>query len=289
MGIRTDLAAESEQQATTARGVAIEGISKKEFIKGNLKISRISVTTSSAAEIIRKPQGDFVTVTAENGFDSMPDKVKTCAEALCCELKRLAGNFESALVVGLGNEAITPDSLGVLVTKKIFATRHIKTLAPELYSDDMSEVSVVATGVTGNTGLESAEIVAALCEKTSPDVVFVVDALACADVSNLGCTIQLTDTGISPGSGVGNSRAELSYKTLGCKVVAIGVPTVIDMQTAVFQLSDAENQNEKYASMMVTPREIDKLVKNTSAVIQTALNLLFHPSLSPFEIEALVG
>ncbi|MBE6837096.1 MAG: GPR endopeptidase [Ruminococcus sp.] len=286
--IRTDLASEKEQQLRTG-GKSTEGIEKDEFFKGNLHVSRINVTTEKASELLEKPQGRYVTVTCENGFDSMPDKVTLYSEALCCELRRLAGKFRNPLVVGLGNEAITPDSLGVLVSRKIFATRHIRRLAPELYSDKMNEVAVIATGVTGNTGLESAEIVRALCEKITPDVVFAIDALACAEISNLGCTIQLTDTGISPGSGVKNARAELSENTLGCKVIAIGMPTVIDMQTAVYQISDAENQNEKFASMMVTPRNIDFLVKNGATIIHTALNSLFHPSISPSEIEALVG
>ncbi|MBQ8883426.1 MAG: GPR endopeptidase [Oscillospiraceae bacterium] len=286
--IRTDLAAEKEQQLDNADS-HIEGISKEEFYKGDLHISRISLTSQNASSLLEKPMGNYTTVTCEKGFDSMPDKVKIYSDTLCNELKRLAGKFRKPLVVGLGNEAITPDSLGVLVSKKIFATRHIKTLAPELYCDKMNEVAVIATGVTGNTGLESQEIVRALCEKIHPDVVFVIDALACAEIKNLGASIQLTDTGISPGSGVENARAELSQNTLGCKVIAVGIPTVIDMQTAVFQISDAENQNEKYASMMVTPRNIDFLVKNGATIIKMALNSLFHPSISPSEIDAIVG
>lgn len=289
MAIRTDLASEREQQIRVSGKSSMDGVNKSEYLKGNLKITKIDITTPQASQTFEKPIGSYVTIFCENGFDSMPDRVSVASEALCCELKKLAGKFKTALVVGLGNEAITPDSLGVLVSKKIFATRHIRTLAPELYSDKMSEIAVIATGVTGNTGLESAEIVRALCEKITPDVVFVVDALACSEISNLGATVQLSDTGISPGSGVGNSRAELSQRTLGCKVIAIGIPTVIDMQTAISQISDAEKQDEKYATMMVTPREIDRLVKNGATVIQTALNSMFHPSLSPLEIESLVG
>ena len=286
--IRTDLASEKEQQIRI-KGQHIDGITKEEFFKGDLRVSRISVTDPNASQILEKPMGNYVTVSCEKGFDSMPDKVSLCSETLCCELRRLVGKFKTPLVVGLGNEAITPDSLGVLVSRKIFPTRPIKKLAPELYSEAMNEVAVIATGVTGNTGLESAEIVRALCEKISPDVVFVIDALACSEISNLGSSIQLTDTGISPGSGVNNARAELSQNTLGCKVIAVGMPTVIDMQTAVFQISDAHNQDKKFASMMVTPRNIDFIVKNGSTIIQTALNKLFHPSISPSEIDALVG
>lgn len=286
--IRTDLALEKISRIETDNSVT-DGIEKDEFYKGDLHISRIKITSENASQALEKPLGSYITLRCENGFDTMPDKVKITSDALACELKRLVGKYKKPLVVGLGNEAITPDSLGVLVSRKIFATRHIKMLAPELYSEKMNEVAVIATGVTGNTGLESAEIVKALCEKINPDVVFAIDALACSEIKNLGSTIQITDTGISPGSGVKNARAELSEKTLGCKVVAIGMPTVIDMETAVFQISDAQNQNDEFSSMMVTPRNIDFLVKNGTAIIQMALNNMFHPSISPSEIDALVG
>lgn len=286
--IRTDLALEKEQQLDNADS-HIEGISKVEFYKGDLHILRISVTSQDASSLLSKPMGNYTTISCKNGFDSMPDKVKIYSDVLCNELKCLLGEFKSPLVVGLGNEAVTPDSLGCAVSKKIFATRHIKTLAPELYSEGMKEVSSMATDVTGNTGIEAFEIVKALCDRISPDVVFVIDALACAEIKNLGCTIQLTDTGISPGSGVKNARAELSEKTLGCKVIAVGIPTVIDMQTAVFQISDAKNQCGEYASMMVTPKNIDFLVKNGATIIKNALNSLMHPSVSPAEIDSIVG
>ena len=289
MAIRTDLAAEKEQQIRVSGKSSLEGIDKEEFLKDGFKISRINVKTSHASQILGKPMGSYVTLSAQSGFDALPHRISQAGEILCCELEKLAGDCKSALVVGLGNEAITPDSLGGLVSKKIFATRHLKTLAPQLVDEDTKEISVIATGVTGNTGLEASEIVRALCRKINPDAVFVIDALACSDVSNLGCTIQITDTGISPGSGVGNSRKELSENTLGCKVIAVGIPTVIDMETAIFQLSDAENQDKSYASMMVTPREIDKLVNVGAQIVHTALNRLFHPDLSQEDISSLVG
>lgn len=286
---RTDLALESEQQARACREEKISGLEREEFQKGSFKISRICITDENASGLLEKPVGNYVTVSAPDGFDAMPERLNTAAEVIKNELLKIAGAFKSVLVVGLGNERITPDSVGVLVSRKIFATRHIKTLAPSLYDESMTEVSVIASGVTGNTGIESAEIVKALCEKTRPDVVFVIDALACSDIANLGKTVQITDTGISPGSGVGNCRAEISEATLGCRVVAVGIPTVIDMQTAVFQLSGGKVQKEEYASMMVTPRGIDKLVQNASAVIWTALNMALHPSISPDEAEILAG
>lgn len=291
MNNRTDLACEKEQQLKVSDKFknGVGGIEKEELFKGDLKITRISVRTDEAAQLLEKPVGNYVTISCERGFDCMPDRIIQIAEAVCCELKRISGGCKAPLVAGLGNEGITPDSLGVLVSKKIFATRHIRELAPELYSEKMSEVAVIATGVTGNTGLESAEIVKSLCDGISPDVVFAIDALACSDVRNLGKTIQITDTGISPGSGVNNARAELSEKTLGCRVIAVGVPTVVDMLTAVSQLSDAESLEDGYASMMVTPREIDRVAASSAAVISTALNMLFHPSISPSEIEGLVG
>ena len=115
MSIRTDLASEREQQIRVSAKSSMDGVTKSEYLKGNLKITKIDITTEHASQAFGKPQGSYVTITCENGFDSMPDRVATASEALCCELKKLAGKFKTALVVGLGNEAITPDSLGVLV------------------------------------------------------------------------------------------------------------------------------------------------------------------------------
>lgn len=288
MSYRTDLASEKEQRAVVGKS-HLNGVEKSEFLKGNIKISHIKITSQSGSDILEKPMGNYVTLSAQSDFDNQPRMVRQTAQTLCTELKKLCKNFSSVLVVGLGNDEITPDSLGSLVAKNIFATRHIRLFCHNLYDKNMTEVSVITPSVTAKTGLEASEIVKALCDKTSPDLVIVIDALACGEISNLGRTIQLTDTGISPGSGVANARTELSPNTLNTKVVAIGVPTVIDLETAVFQLSDANTSNSDFSSMMVTPRTIDKLMKTTSEIIYTAINFLLHPTISPEDISTLVS
>ncbi len=287
MIFRTDLASEKEQRAVVGKN-HIDGVEKHEYFKGNIKITHIKITDESGAKVLEKPVGNYVTLSVKGGFDNTHEAITLTAGVLCDELKKVCKKFTSVLIVGLGNAKITPDNLGVSVAEKIFATRHIKLFAPEFFSENMAEVSVIRTGVSAATGIESAEIVKAVCEKIRPQLVIVIDALACGEISNLGRTIQITDTGISPGSGVGNARKELSQRTLNVPVVAVGVPTVIDLETAVFQLSDAQNSDKDFSQMMVTPRNIDALMKVCCQIIQTALNKLVHPDLSPAEISSLV-
>lgn len=287
MSYRTDLACEAEQRAFVGNK-SFSGVKKVEEHYGIIKVTRIEITDDKGAKTLEKPIGNYITITRENGFDNSFENVYEVGKVLCGELKKICKKFTSVLVIGLGNEKITPDNLGVNVSKKIFATRHIKFSIPELLGENSTEVSTISTGVTAQTGLESAETVGAICEKIRPDLVIVVDALACGEIANLCQTIQVTDTGISPGSGVGNARKELSQKTLRVPVIAIGVPTVIDLETAVFQLSDAGNTSKEIATMMVTPRNIDKVMKICTEIIQIAVNLLLHPDLSPEEISSLV-
>lgn len=288
MAYRTDLATEIEQRAKLEGANELEGIERTEYLSHNHKITHIKITSEKGSGTLKKPMGSYVTLCCEKGFGDSYEEKSLSARLLCEELKKLCGDFKNALVVGLGNERITPDSLGVLTADRVFATRHIKYHARKLFCDSYSEISVIKTGVLASTGLESSEIVSAVCKKTFPQIVFAIDALACGEISNLGCTIQITDTGIAPGSGVKNTRKELSEKTLGAKVIAIGIPTVIDLETAVFQTSDANKQSEKYSQMMVTPRQIDKTVKRGSEIISDALNMLFHPYLSDREIQSLI-
>ena len=192
------------------------------------------------------------------------------------------------MFAGLGNRAITPDSLGPLTAEKIFATRHIKRLAKDIDTSDLSDVTVITTGVMAQTGVESSETVKALADLVKPDAIIIADALACSDISHLGTTVQLTDTGISPGSGVENARKELSQKTLGVPCIAIGVPTVADMNTIAEGLCISYIPKE-FNGMLVTPKSIDNLVLRSAGLIATAVNRAFHPSLSDEEIASLIS
>ncbi len=286
MGIRTDLTLEAAQQLT--KTAPLEGIVKKEYQKADLKITEITVETESAANNLGKPIGKYITIQSELPLENHPDNFNERVDILAEEINKLCKNKDNILVIGLGNKSITPDSLGPDVADQTFATRHIKQLAEDVDTSDLTTVSVIKTGVLGNTGIESGETVKAICELIKPSAVIVIDALACSEVSNLGTTIQLCDTGISPGSGVENARKELSEKTLNTKVIAIGVPTVVDMQTISEYVFETPSPNKDMNNMMVTPRSIDKLIMRVSRLIAMGINRAFQPNLSIEDITSLV-
>lgn len=286
MGIRTDLALEAAQQLS--KTTPLEGIVKNEYQKADLKISEITVQTDAAAENLGKPKGKYVTIQSELPLENHPDNFNERVDILAEEINKLCQSKENILVIGLGNKSITPDSLGPDVADQTFATRHIKQLAEDVDTSDLSTVSVIKTGVLGDTGIESGETVRAVCELIKPSAVIVIDALACSEVENLGTTIQLCDTGISPGSGVENTRKELSEKTLGTKVIAIGVPTVVDMQTISEYVFETPSPKKEMNNMMVTPRSIDRLIMRVSRLIAMGINRAFQPSLSIEDITSLV-
>lgn len=233
MSIRTDMAAESFSQAGGAEKLQGVKVKNKVIESARLEVTDITIETQEAAEKLGRPVGRYITLTAtDSTFDMYSDSFRERAEVIAKAIRELCGGCERFLAVGLGNYALTSDAVGPLTAEKIFATRHIKSLAKEIDTDDLGEVTVIQTGVLGNTGIESSEQVKAIAERVTPQAIIAVDALACSELSNLGRTIQLCNTGISPGSGVENARKELSLSTLGVKCIAIGVPTVIDLCTA---------------------------------------------------------
>ena len=289
MSLRTDLALESAAQINTASPV--EGVVKTVNYRENSKIeiTEITVSTEKASSILGKPIGKYITIENTQGcFSLYSDLFNEQVNTLSEELKKLMKNTpERIMFAGLGNRAITPDSLGPATAEKIFATRHIKRLAKDIDTSDLSDVAVVTTGVMAQTGIESSETVKAIADHVKPDLIIIVDALACSDLAHLGTTIQLTDTGISPGSGVENARKELSQNTLGVPCIAIGVPTVADMNTIAEGISTNPLPSE-FNGMIVTPKSIDNLIIKTAGLISTAINRTFHPSLTDEEISSLI-
>lgn len=291
MGLRTDLALESAQSINATAAKPYPGISQHEYSKSQCHITQITVENESASSAIGKPVGEYVTIemNGTGGLDAYPDNLEEQVDLLANEISRLANNNDNVLVIGLGNDDITPDSLGPLVAKQIFATRHIpKEMAGFEEFSHLRSVSVIAPGVLGQTGIEVAEITKAICQKIKPGVVVAVDALACAEISRLGNTIQISNTGISPGSGVKNSRKELSQTTLNAPVIAIGVPTVVDMHTIAQTISGTENLNSDFNDIMVTPRSVDKLIEHSAKLIALGINKAFQPSLSIADITSLI-
>ncbi|WP_077532680.1 GPR endopeptidase [Massiliimalia massiliensis] len=284
MSIRTDLAIEC---IDFAGETLPQGIITNEKNENGMTITAVEIKEEEAANRIGKPVGHYVTIETD-GFEAAAPNFEAQVETVAEQLRPFlpeAGN--SYLVVGLGNSQITPDALGPLAVRYMLTTRHISgELAKQIGLPELAPVSALAPGVLGQTGMESAEIITALCEQTKPDLVVAVDALAAGRLTRLGTTIQVSDTGISPGSGVLNKRKELSKATLGVPVLSIGVPTVVDLNT-ICQGAQEKGQAEK--SMMVTPREIDTLIEHAAKTIAYALNRTFQPGLSLEEIAALTA
>ncbi|MBR4092736.1 MAG: GPR endopeptidase [Oscillospiraceae bacterium] len=277
--IRTDLAEEKIPETNKVP----EGISKEEKTKGNCRIITVDILSDKASEEIGKPKGRYITIRFN---DINPENFENTAEYISEEISSLIPDGK-ALIACLGNRNITPDAIGPLASEKIIATRHISDELPELKEfSSLRQVSVITMGVLGQTGIESAEIVKAVANDTKPDFVVVIDALACSDTERLCRTIQISTTGISPGSGVQNSRKELSEKTLGIPVIAIGIPTVVDMHTIAENLTNSPPDENK-ENMMVTPRDIDKLVERASKLIAFSLNRSLFSEFSFKELEML--
>ncbi len=270
--IRTDLALEVRESfpgdGGEVPGVALE---EREAAPG-IRVTRVVIFNEEGAEAMGKPIGSYITLEAPELAESAREQRKAM-NVLAAELVGVlegldwAGETRSVLVVGLGNSDMTADALGPQVLAELAITRNMG-LEGSAYL-----VSSIAPGVMGQTGMETAEILRGIVAQTGPDCVIVIDALAARSVTRLGTTIQLTDTGIQPGSGVGNYRNCLSKETLGVPVIAIGVPTVVSAATIVYDMTGTVV--ETLHPMFVTPKNIDEIVKWLSGVIAAALNRTF--------------
>lgn len=292
MGIRTDMAVESAEHLGENLP---KGVTSEEVIIDGITLTKINIRDEDASEKLGKPIGLYTTIDASSirrHVDGIPGEV----DALAQSLAQMIPENGSVLVAGLGNSDITPDALGPKIIGQIFATRHIPAeTVSQGGLDGLRDVCAIATGVLGQTGMESAEIISSICKSLNPSVVIVVDALACSSISRLGSTIQVTNTGISPGSGVQNKRKELSKESIGVPVIAIGVPTVVDMTTIAHEMFELEGSasakeiSEKGRTMMVTPREIDVIIDRAARLVALGINSALQPTLSVQDIECLVG
>jgi spore protease len=268
---RTDLAIElvGEEAGEGETGISL---SKKSYLDGRIELSVIHITNEGAATRLGKPQGCYITIEGKSLAEPDESIHEPFSALLNNQLKKLIAGAKKILVIGLGNREVTPDSLGPLVVDNLYITRH---LLKEGIIKNGLELSAISPGVMAQTGMESLTILKALCGEVKPDVVLAIDALAAEEVSRLNTTIQLCDTGINPGGGVGNHRLRLSEETLGIRVVAIGVPTVISMNSIFSDFTD-EKCREKLSDMFVTPKNIDEAVKKISYTISEAINGLVY-------------
>lgn len=290
---RTDLALERRE----AGAQDCPGTQYDERQAGKVKITHIRVMDQEGERALGKPIGNYITLEVPP-FSADAELFDGRVDVMAKELAALLPEKGGVLVVGLGNHQITPDALGPKALESILATRHLsEELLQNIGLPGLRPVCAVAPGVLGQTGMETGEIIEGLVEQLQPAAVIAIDALASRSLSRLGCTIQISDTGIEPGAGVGNRRKEISRRTLGTPVIAIGVPTVVDAVTLAADLLGDDGQETAMKQqveprgmpMMVTPREIDLLVQRAAKMLALGINCALQPTLSPEDILSLVS
>ncbi|MBR0026360.1 MAG: GPR endopeptidase [Clostridia bacterium] len=287
--IYTDLAAEARELDPD-----LEGVTEQTERRGGITISRIEITGEEAAKKLGKPLGKYVTMDAPELADRPLELFEKVSRELAEEIRTLMPQLPldaPVLVVGLGNRYITPDALGPRVVEQVFVTRHLLEYMPELMDFTPRSVAAVAPGVLGITGVETLEIVRGVVERVQPKLVIAVDSLASRRAARISTTIQLTDSGIDPGSGVGNERRGLNQNTLGVPVIAIGVPMVVyastisqDTISMIAEETGLHNDEEKlrtlaekvlserFGPMIVTPKDVDSIVRDMSRVLADGIN-----------------
>ncbi len=321
-GIRTDLAVEARELfAHSNASSETDGIETQEEKTKTYLFTKVRITQEDAAKKLGKPLGSYLTIESpllrQNDTECRNDVIKLLSQ----ELRTLANLKEHAcvLVVGLGNWNITPDALGPKVVKRLLVTRHLQDTLPEELSASVRPVAAISPGVMGLTGIESGEIIQGVVEKMHPDLVIAIDALAARRFHRINAAIQMSDTGICPGAGVGNRRMTLNHDSLGVPVIAIGVPTVVGAATLVHDTMDrlleelqrhtdqsspfyemlrSMNPDEKYdlieelltpdgENMFVTPKEVDAVIDHLADIIANAINTALHPGITLEDIQQL--
>ena len=287
---RTDLALEAAEQPVRQEALTDEDVERDRFVQGRAALTRIRILSERGERALGKPRGTYITAELPALTDNETE-LEEPARLIGGQLASLLPEEGTVLVVGLGNEAITPDALGPQAVKMVLATRHIQgEFARAAGLDDLRPTAVMAPGVLGNTGVESGEMAEGVSAVVKPAAAVAVDALAARSLSRRGCTVQLSDTGIAPGEGGGNNRRELNRDTLGIPVIAVGVPTVVDAVTLAEELTGREDAADavspRGAGMMVTPREIDLMIRRASRLVAMAINAALQPDYSPLELAA---
>lgn len=273
----TDLATERRRANTEICGVEY---TKQDFAEGTLE--RVRITTEAGAKSIGRPMGIYETVSFTRADLIDTEGIEWASRMVSDILRRLTGGDmpKSVLAAGIGNRALTADSLGCLVCERVKPTRHLKLYDERLFSSlGCSEISVITPGVTAKTGLDCVDTVKAVCESLKPELVIAVDAIATSSYERLGSTVQITDTGICPGSGLFNVERALNGDTLGTRVFSLGVPTIIDARVLYLDgLGDRDIPNIESIpshSMFVSPKEIDEIVNVSSQIIANGINMAF--------------
>ena len=287
---RSDLAMERWNAAKIShgRGRGVPGVTYRRTTVQGIGVHTMAVETQEAAEVLCKPIGNYYTVSLDKTIKRVDDSFADTAQCIAHLLRRVLPHGDHFLIVCLGNPNITPDAIGPKCSESIMVTRHLKEWMPQDFAP-FSTVSMICPGVLGTTGIESANIVKGVVEAVRPHAVIAVDALAAASPDRLCRTVQICDTGIEPGSGVGNRRYALNTETLGVPVISIGVPTVVDADTFIYSMmEDAAPKQGRGEGLFITPREIDSIVAHSSKLVAYGINLALHNDLTLEDIDLFI-
>ncbi len=278
--VRTDLALDAHEIYSGELG-EIEGAALEKYDSRGFSVTEMSISSPEAANILCKPIGKYYTIELKKFIERRENAFSDAASSIAELLEKFDAihSAQSFLIACLGNGRITPDAIGPKTADSLIVTRHLISSAPETFAA-FSSVAVLRTGVLGTSGIESADTLKSICNTVKPDCVIAVDALASSELSRLCNTVQICDSGISPGSGVGNNRAQLNSDALGVPVIAMGVPTVID--------AAAFTDSAEAKGLFVTPRNIDELVSSVSKLIAYGINLALHSGLTVEDVDMLV-
>jgi len=297
---RTDLAVEAKElwEETADEETLLHGVRATEKHIRGFPVTEVKILDERGEKELCKPKGTYVTVELDSFIRRDDDAFSNGASAISAVLKEMMDldSGDTVLVVGLGNKDITPDAVGPKTVENTLVTRHLVDSVPEHFGS-FRKVSAVETGVLGTTGIESVELIKAVAEKVKPDCILAVDALASRKLGRVCRTVQISDTGIVPGSGVGNGRAAVNQETVGSRVIALGVPTVVDaatltadlMEQADIKEADREKLQEFGGDMIVTPKEIDSRVSDISRLVGYGINLALQDGLTVEDIDMFMG
>ncbi len=292
MNFRTDLAIERREMLDTE----LEGIEVSKRENEECRTTIIDIKTKEAAEKLGKGIGRYITLEM-NAFSDEAAVSDGRLKAVVSGVRKLIPEGDGTiLVAGVGNPDMTSDALGPMTASKIFATRHIddELRRDAGFKEKLRSVAAVSTGVLGQTGIESGEYIKSLCRVVKPSCVITIDALAAGSVSRLGTTVQMSDTGIAPGSGIGNTRTRIDEAFLGVPVIAVGIPTVVDAISLASEISGISAEefspsDEKMGlGLIVAPKDIDLMIKNASYLLALSINCALQPTLTPQELYGLM-
>ena len=292
---RTDLAMEAKAlyERSAQEQTQLSGVAAREQERHGVRMTVVKITNADGEQALGKPRGTYITAELEALSRREPGSFSNAVRTVSRALRELLGPCRQALVVGLGNRDITPDAIGPEAVKNLIVTRHLQT-GPDEALPGLMRVAACQPGVLGQTGIESLELVKCAMQTAQPDVVIVIDALAAAEPGRLFRTVQLSDSGIVPGSGVGNSRQEFSRRTLGVPVIAVGIPTVIDGATLCADLLEEAGCSRQAlcgrgADLFVTPQDIDQRVTELGRMVGYGITLALQRGLTLEDVTGLLG